>query len=217
MSADRVEIRRLVQGDAADVALDRSIQLEALRDHSEAFGSTYTLEYAQPSSWFSDRLGASTVLGAFRHPELVGMAGFAIQQGPKRAHKGLLWGMYVRPAARTAGIGRRLIEAIFEVARGQVELIQLTVVRNNERARKLYDSLGSSSTAWRGTPSSRTAATTTRCSWLKTSWHRMIKRDRCRKGWPLAAAAGTPIDLSGAPVAAARRAPRPRRDGRRPG
>jgi ribosomal protein S18 acetylase RimI-like enzyme len=40
------------------------------------------------------------------------------------------------------GIGRRLIEAILEVARQHVELIQLTVVQDNVRARRLYGSLG---------------------------------------------------------------------------
>jgi ribosomal protein S18 acetylase RimI-like enzyme len=142
MSIGHIEIRRLMQGDAADIALYRDIRLEALRESPEAFGSSFEVENAQPTSWFSDRLGSSTVLGVFRASELVAIAGFAIQQGQKRAHKGLLWGMYVRPGARTGGIGRRLIEAILEVARQHVELIQLTVVQDNARARRLYTRLG---------------------------------------------------------------------------
>ena len=137
-----IEIRRLAGGDAADVELYRDIRLEALRDSPEAFGSSFQAENAQPASWFSDRLGGATILGAFRGSELVAIAGFAIQQGQKRAHKGLLWGMYVRPSARMGGVGRQLIEAILEVARQHVELIQLTVVRDNARARRLYASLG---------------------------------------------------------------------------
>ena len=50
--------------------------------------------------------------------------------------------MYVRPAARRTGIGRRLVEAIVDLARDRVELIQLAVVRDNEQARHLYASLG---------------------------------------------------------------------------
>jgi GNAT superfamily N-acetyltransferase len=142
MSADQIAIRRLMQDVGIDAGLYREIRLEALRDSPEAFGSTFEMESSQPVSWFADRLGSSTVLGAFRGPELVATAGFAIQQGQKRAHKGLLWGMYVRPPARASGIGRRLIEAIFDVARPHVELIQLTVVRDNARARRLYMSLG---------------------------------------------------------------------------
>lgn len=142
MSTDEIAVRRLMGEVATDAAMYREIRLEALKGNPEAFGSTFETESAQPIGWFADRLGTSTVLGAFRGSDLAGMAGFAVQQGQKRAHKGLLWGMYVRPAARAGGIGRLLIEAIFEVARPQVELIQLTVVRDNARARRLYESLG---------------------------------------------------------------------------
>jgi RimJ/RimL family protein N-acetyltransferase len=73
---------------------------------------------------------------------LLAVGGFAVQQDQKRAHKGVLWGMYVRPTARKSGVGRRLIEAICDLASQQVELIQLIVVRDNERARRLYARLG---------------------------------------------------------------------------
>ena len=95
-----IEIRRLVQEDAADAVLYRDIRLEALQANPEAFGSTFEVENALPLSLFSDRLGSSTVLGAFRNTELVGIACFVVQQGQKEAHKGTLWGMYVRPTAR---------------------------------------------------------------------------------------------------------------------
>ena len=50
--------------------------------------------------------------------------------------------MYVRPAARRAGIGRRLVEVILEHARGGVELVRLAVVTNNRTALQLYRRLG---------------------------------------------------------------------------
>jgi RimJ/RimL family protein N-acetyltransferase len=141
MSAAYIETRRLTQADA-DVALYRDIRLEALKANPEAFGSTFEIEQAQPLSWFSARLGSSEILGAVCDAKLVAIAGFAIQQGQKMAHKGILWGMYVRPAARRTGIGRRPAEAIVDLARDRVELIQLAVVRDNEQARRLYASLG---------------------------------------------------------------------------
>jgi ribosomal protein S18 acetylase RimI-like enzyme len=82
------------------------------------------------------------VFGAFDGPQLVGIAGLSIGEGKKEAHKGLLRSMYVRPGSRKAGIGRRLVETIIEHARHQVELIQLSVVSDNEQARRLYASLG---------------------------------------------------------------------------
>ena len=142
MRADYIELRRLVQESATDAMLYREIRLEALQASPEAFGSTFEVENAHPLSWFSDRLSSSVVLGAFQAAELVGIASLAAQQGQKKAHKGLLWGMYVRPAARKASVGRRLVEAICNLARQQVELIQLTVVRDNEQARSLYVRLG---------------------------------------------------------------------------
>ena len=54
MSADHIEIRRLVQEDAADAVLYRDIRLEALQANPEAFGSTFEVENAQPLSLFSD-------------------------------------------------------------------------------------------------------------------------------------------------------------------
>ena len=130
MTDDDIEIRRLAREDAV---LYRDVRLEALQANPEAFGSTFEVEDAQPLSLFSDRLGSSTVLGAFRDTEFVGIVGFAVQQGQKEAHKGALWGMYVRPAARNAKVGRRLVEAVCNHARQQVELIQLSVVVDNER------------------------------------------------------------------------------------
>ena len=45
------------------------------------------------------------------------MAGFFVQPKAKHRHKGMLWGMYVRPRHRDKRIGRQLVEAIIEVAR----------------------------------------------------------------------------------------------------
>jgi len=134
-----VQIRRLMPADAARY---RELRLEGLRCNPEAFGSTYETESVQPLSSFSKRLAGSAVFGAFRGAELLGIAGFAVRNGLKEAHKGLLWGMYVRPDARKAGVGRRLVEAVIDFARQRVELLQLSVVSDNEQARRLYASLG---------------------------------------------------------------------------
>lgn len=125
----------------ADASLFRDIRLEALRCNPEAFGSTFEAENAQPLTFFSERLGRSASFGAFCGSELVGIAGLLIREGQKEAHKGLLVGMYVRLNARKAGVGRRLVETIVEFARQRVELIQLSVVSENEQARRLYERL----------------------------------------------------------------------------
>jgi ribosomal protein S18 acetylase RimI-like enzyme len=134
-----MEIRRMAP---ADAVLYRDIRLESLQRNPEAFASTFEHEESQPLTWFADRLAAADVLGAFDDSTVLGTAALSIHQGPKHAHKGVLWGMYVRPNARRAGLGRRLVEGIIELARSRVELIQLTVVQENVQAQRLYANLG---------------------------------------------------------------------------
>src|SRR5207244_11392844 len=130
VNAARIEIRRLT---SADAAAYRELLLAALRDSPEAFGSTLERESTEPLAWFRGRLGNTQVFGAFRSSELLGIAGFARREGEKEKQKGLLWGMYVRPDARNTGVGQQLIEAVIDYARQHVELIQLSVVSDNER------------------------------------------------------------------------------------
>jgi ribosomal protein S18 acetylase RimI-like enzyme len=139
VNPDAIELRRLVP---AEAALFRDIRLEGLRLEPDAFTSTYEYESIQPLSYFTDRLSNAAVFGAFHGAALLGVAGFYVQPGAKHAHKGTLWGMYVRPAARRGGVGRRLVEAVLAHARTAVELIQLVVVSENHGARQLYARLG---------------------------------------------------------------------------
>lgn len=139
MNTAAIELRRLGSDDAA---LYRDIRLEGLADSPHAFASTIESEEALPLETFAARLAGDFVLGAFRGRELLGVAGFYSQPRPKHRHKGMLWGMYVRPPHRGSGIGRLLVEAIIRHARQHVELLQLFVVSDNAPARRLYRSLG---------------------------------------------------------------------------
>ena len=127
---------------AADVALYRAIRLEGLEKEAEAFGSTFEHEADQPEAWFAERLEKRIVLGAFADGQLLGVAGFYPMDGPKDRHKGLLFGMYVRPAGRGRGVGAALTQAILDRAAGQVEQVQVSVVAANAPARRLYERLG---------------------------------------------------------------------------
>ena len=139
MSRAEVKIRRLLPEDAA---LYREIRLDALKSDPDAFGSTLAEEHAQPLHLFTERLETSAVFGAFAGSELVGVVGFFVKPSRKEAHKGALVGMYVRPGARTGGVGRRLVEAVIDHASHCVEVVQLTVIKENQRAVRLYARLG---------------------------------------------------------------------------
>ena len=140
MQANDIRVRRLMPEDAA---LYREIRLEGLRLSPEAFGNTFEVENARPLELYAERLRGSETLGAFEGAEILGVAGLRVNQGPKESHKGTLVGMYVRPQARNRGVGRRLVEAVIDVARARgIEMLQLAVVSDNEPARKLYAGLG---------------------------------------------------------------------------
>jgi RimJ/RimL family protein N-acetyltransferase len=134
-----LQIRRL---ETPDAILFRDIRLEALQKNPEAFGSTFERENVQPLSWFEARLAAADIFGAFLDGTLAGMAGYSAQENSKQAHKGLLWTMYVRATARNSGLGRKLVAAVLDHARGRVEMVQLSVVSENEAARRLYRAMG---------------------------------------------------------------------------
>ncbi|GMO12979.1 MULTISPECIES: GNAT family N-acetyltransferase [Bradyrhizobium] len=126
----------------ADAALYRTIRLEALATHPEAFTSTFEREREKPLAWFEERLAISDVFGAFVAGELVGTAGFRREDGAKTAHKAVLWGMYVRPQARKTGTGRLLVDAVAAHAASRVEQLQLVVVSENLPALRLYTAAG---------------------------------------------------------------------------
>ncbi|MBR0825946.1 GNAT family N-acetyltransferase [Bradyrhizobium manausense] len=136
---DSPTIRLLTQ---ADATLYRQIRLEALAANPEAFASTFERERDMPVAWFEERLATSEVFGAFLEQQLVGVAGFRRQDGTKIAHKAVLWGMYVQPTARGAGVGKSLVEAVVAHAAPCVEQLQLTVVSENASALRLYESAG---------------------------------------------------------------------------
>jgi len=133
------QIRRL---GPADAALYREIRLEALQKNPEAFGSTFERENAQSLSWFEAAIGRADIFGAFLGGKLAGIAGFSRQEGSKQTHKGRLWAMYVRNVARGSGLGKLLVAAVLDHASGRVEMVQLTVVSQNEAAHRLYSAMG---------------------------------------------------------------------------
>jgi RimJ/RimL family protein N-acetyltransferase len=133
------QIRRLETSDAAQY---REIRLEALQRNPEAFGSTFGYEDAQPLSWFEAAVGRAAIFGGFLDGTLAGVAGYRAQESSKQAHKAVLWGMYVRATARNTGLGKKLVAAVLDHARGRAEMVQLNVVSENEAARRLYRAMG---------------------------------------------------------------------------
>jgi ribosomal protein S18 acetylase RimI-like enzyme len=136
-------IRRLGPSDAAPY---RALRLEGLAAHPEAFGAAWEEEAARPLAWFADRLARDAVFGAWAAAEgghaLTGVAGLLVPDGAKLRHKGVLWGLYVRPPDRRARIGAALLARVLDHASGAVEEVRLSVVAANDAALRFYEARG---------------------------------------------------------------------------
>jgi RimJ/RimL family protein N-acetyltransferase len=136
-----VDIRQLGEADAADY---RELRLRGLREHPEAFTSSYEEERAKPLEWTLSRVKAGVVLGAYEGRQLVGVLGLSIEPRAKIRHKGHVFGMYVAPEHAGRGVGRALLAECIARAKhiSGLELLQLTVTDGNDRAKALYEKAG---------------------------------------------------------------------------
>lgn len=139
-----MEIRKLTP---ADAPLFQAMRLYALQEAPLGFGASLEDETDKPLSWYAATLAPSadkSVLGAFSGAELLGVVGFSREEPLKFRHKGYIWTMYVAPASRGTGLGRKLLEAAITLARATNGIRHLTLCVNadNETACRLYRALG---------------------------------------------------------------------------
>ena len=134
-----IRIRRLSAADAADY---RAIRLAALAGAPEAFGSSYEAEVVRPLGHFAERVGSCPVFGAYDGERIIGMVGYKREPGARDRHKAFVWGTYVEPGARRQGVARALMEALLRTAAQEVEQLTLSVVQDNEAAKRLYLTVG---------------------------------------------------------------------------
>ena len=137
-----MEIRRLAPNDAPAY---RVLRLRALREHPEAFTSSFEESEKQPPQADFDRLAnpSQKFWGAFEDGCLCGMVGLDIETRAKARHKATLVGMYVESEVAGKGIGRALVDVAIADARASgLELLVLTVTEGNSSAAQLYERCG---------------------------------------------------------------------------
>jgi ribosomal protein S18 acetylase RimI-like enzyme len=135
-----VDIRLLTD---SDWLAYRELRLAALRAEPEAFGSSAEQEESLGDAWFQQTLRGNHVFAAVRGGTMCGLAAWRRNGIGKLAHVGSIWGMYVAPAERGRGTGRRLLEALVAHARAQaIEALKLSVTATNTAAIALYDRCG---------------------------------------------------------------------------
>ena len=139
MKSSDLHIRRLVSSDAPAY---RALRLRALRDHPEAFTSSYEEDVTQGIAHAERRLAAALsgrFWGAFLDGQMVGMVGLDRETRAKNRHKGVVVGMYVAPEQARMGIARVLMDALLQDAQQEgLELLVLTVTSGNHGAENLY-------------------------------------------------------------------------------
>ncbi|KMY54110.1 acetyltransferase [Bacillus sp. FJAT-27231] len=132
----------------SDAKLYQEIRLSALKVNPEAFGSTYEREVDFSVETIKERIKPTKdqfILGSFNDSgSLVGIVTFIREDNPKANHKGNIFGLYVIPERRGQGLGKTLIAELIRQAQSHngLEQIRLTVVSDNDPAKKLYKSLG---------------------------------------------------------------------------
>lgn len=138
-----MEIRRLQITDAPDY---RAFRLRGLRQHPDAFTSSFEEEKLRPLADTERRLaapGTEKLWGAFVNGELAGMVGLSHEMRAKNRHKATLVGMYVAEEFSRRGLGCALVNTVVRNARDcGVELVILTVTDNNRAACALYAQAG---------------------------------------------------------------------------
>lgn len=142
----KVMITRILK--ESDAQMYQELRLMALKTNPEAFGSTYDRESNFSLETVIERISPNEnkfVLGAFKEDGiLTGIVSFVRETGIKTLHKANVYGMYVTEENRGKGIGQLLLLDLIRLARNceGLEQLNLTVVSNNESAKKLYKSVG---------------------------------------------------------------------------
>lgn len=130
----------------AEAPVWRELRAEMLKNHPTAFSSAYEDFVRQTPEEVAERIaapgGADALFGVWVGAELMGGAGFVREKGLKSQHKGLMWGVYLRPTLRGRGVGEALVGAVIDQARAHVEILLTAVNAENLGAKALYHRMG---------------------------------------------------------------------------
>lgn len=135
-----LQVRRLTGADASRYF---ELRLRALREHPEAFATSYEEARERSLDEVAERLAPSSAhvtLGMFRRDDLVGIVTARRFTGAKTRHRATITAMYVTPAARGTGTGRSLLRSVLDACRewDGVQEVSLFVTVGNLAARALY-------------------------------------------------------------------------------
>jgi ribosomal protein S18 acetylase RimI-like enzyme len=137
-------IQELQDGDAAALV---ELRKRALVDVPLAFGAAPETDFMRTEDAVLEYLAGAPdkhLVGAFDPARaLVGMAGSMCARHVKGRHRVAVWGMYVAPEARGAGLGAALLDGLVATALELgVAYVDLSVSSAAPAARRLYERAG---------------------------------------------------------------------------
>jgi len=137
-------IRPLEAGDAASF---KALRLLGAKTSPTSMVPTYQEEEGRSIDEMAARIrptDTQVVFGAFDSDALVGIVGVRRDPLVQIRHKAVIWGVFVDPAYRRAGVAQDLLNAATEHALRTWRCVQLTLCVNTENvaAKRLYVSAG---------------------------------------------------------------------------
>ena len=135
-------IRELLASDADSYA---ALRRESLLESPLSFGASAETDFVSSADEVRKQLESGLIiLGAFDSGTLIASAGLMRGRHAKSAHKADIWGVYVSPAHRGRGVGRRLLEAVLRRAGdiAGVDIVHIAVTSAAPAARRLYERAG---------------------------------------------------------------------------
>ena len=134
-----VTVCRLV---ADDWQAYRAIRLAMLHESPSAFGSTHEEATGYDEQLWRQRLSDNAVILATVGTTSAGSVMYSVY-GTTEPGDCALYGMWVDPGFRGAGVGRALVDAVIAQARaGGKRRVVLHVVAGNDQAGRLYERAG---------------------------------------------------------------------------
>ncbi len=136
-------IRPSVRADAEAV---RTLRLEALQTHPEAFGSDYESESKLSVADWEQRIAGrplATTFLAEAEAQPIGMCALNGAERVKLRHSATIGGVFVRPEWRSRGVAGALLAASVAQARERgFLLVKLAVITGNAPAIRAYERAG---------------------------------------------------------------------------
>jgi ribosomal protein S18 acetylase RimI-like enzyme len=145
--------RKLIRGDEHRY---RDLYLEALQTFPEFFGNTFEEQSNLPKLPFEETISSgsddSFIFGGFVGSELIAIAGFKRGDRKKTRHRGELVQVYTRRDFQGRRIGENLVRLTIETAfdLSGVRSIELSMIADNDSARRLYEKMGFETYSVRG-------------------------------------------------------------------